>query len=184
MDWTVLATCVLIILARITDVSLGTIRTVCVVTGRRWLAWGLGFFEVLIWVTVVSRVIDNLNQPAYAVSYALGFATGNYVGMAIESWLALGQQVVRVFTRQGDYVAEQLRQAGYRVTRFDGRGRDGPVALLYTEIPRRRLRAALDHVHELDPHCYYTVDDIRVASSALLRQQQGSTGWASILKRK
>lgn len=184
MDATVLATCVLIILARITDVSLGTIRTVCVVTGRRWLAWGLGFFEVLVWVTVVSRVIGNLNQPAYAVSYALGFATGNYVGMAIESWLALGQQVIRVFTRQGDHVAAQLRQAGYRVTRFDGSGRDGAVALLYTEIPRRRLRAALDQVHELDPQCYYTVDDIRVASSALLRAQQHSTGWASILKRK
>ena len=50
MDFGVLATCLLIIVARIGDVSLGTMRTILVVQGRRWISWGLGFFEVLIWL--------------------------------------------------------------------------------------------------------------------------------------
>ncbi len=101
MDGTVLVTCLGIIIARILDVSLGTIRTVFVVKGRRGISWVLGFFEVLIWILVVSKVIGNLSEPLYAVSYAFGFATGNYVGITLEKWIAHGDQVVRVFTQEG-----------------------------------------------------------------------------------
>lgn len=94
-----------IVVARITDVSLGTLRTMNVMQGRRGVAWILGFCEILIWVFAVSKVIGNLQQPAYAIAYALGFATGNYVGMTFEKWIALGEQVVRVFTRAGAQIA-------------------------------------------------------------------------------
>jgi uncharacterized protein YebE (UPF0316 family) len=137
-----------------------------VTQGRRLLATGLGFFEVLIWVMAVSKVVQNLNRPMIAVSYAAGFACGNFVGLTIERWAAFGHQVVRVFSRQGEELAERLRTLGFRVTLFEGRGRDGPVHMLYAETERREVPKMLSASRAVDPRCYYVVDDIRVASSA------------------
>lgn len=183
MDETVLMTCLLIIIARITDVTLGTLRTVYVIQGRRGLSWILGFFEILVWIAAVSKVIQNLSYPAYAISYAFGFATGNYVGMTLEKWLATGRQVIRVFTREGKKIATQLRLEGFRVTSFAGEGRDGPIELLFIEIPRRKTSDVALFSREVDPKCFYTVEDVREASIATLMLHQ-ATGWRAILKKK
>jgi uncharacterized protein YebE (UPF0316 family) len=180
---TILLHCLLIVLARVTDVSLGTIRTINVVQGRRLLALVLGFFEVLIWVFVVSRVISQIQQPAYAVAYALGFALGNYVGMTIESRLALGRQVVRIFSRLGLEMAAAMRASGLRVTQFDGYGRDGPVQELFIEIGRREARNVIEQARTLDPGCFYMVDDVRLVSSAQMRVRERQ-GWLAVLKKK
>ncbi|MBD3163398.1 MAG: hypothetical protein GF346_13015, partial [Candidatus Eisenbacteria bacterium] len=54
MDGSLVLGSLLIIAARIADVSLGTLRTVFIVSGRRVVAFLVGFVEVLIWVVVVS----------------------------------------------------------------------------------------------------------------------------------
>lgn len=181
MDFNLL-TCCLIFCARICDVSLGTLRVVMVTQGRRGRAAMLGFFEVLIWVSAVSQVITNLRNPAYAVAYALGFACGNYVGLTVERWAAFGKQVVRVFSRQGEEMTESLRKVGFRVTLFEGRGRDGPVHSLYTETERRKVPELLTEARRIDPSCYYVVDDIRAASSVSDPPKRRSRLW--IRKRK
>ena len=183
MDGTVLITCVLIIGARITDVALGTLRTVYVIQGRRGVSWILGFFEILVWILAVSQVIQNLSYPAYAISYAFGFATGNYVGMTLEQWLATGRQVVRVFTREGRKIAIQLRSEGFRVTSFPGEGRDGPIDMLFIEVPRRKTSDIALFSREVDPKCFYIIEDVREASIATLMLHQ-PTGWRAILKKK
>ena len=157
--------CLLIFCARVGDVSLGTLRVVMVTQGRRGRAALLGFCEVLIWVFAASRVIGNLGKPHLAVAYAAGFACGNYVGLTIERWAAMGNQVVRVFSRRGEPLADELRQQGFRVTLFHGLGRDGPVHMLYAETERRRIPAILNEARRLDPQCFYVVDDVRIASS-------------------
>jgi uncharacterized protein YebE (UPF0316 family) len=184
MDANVLGVCLLIFVARIGDVSLGTIRTICVVNGRRGVAWILGFFEILIWIMVVSKVINNLNVPAYAIAYAFGFATGNYVGITIEKYLAFGEQVVRVFTRQGAALAADLRTAGFGVTQLSGEGRDGPVDLLFIETPRKIAPQAAQQAKKFDPDCFIVVDDIRSTSNAYARGPLQANGWMGILKKK
>jgi len=180
----VLGMCLVIVLARIADVSLGTIRTIMTIQGRRALALFISIFELLIWVFVVSRVIRDIQeQPAYGVAYALGFALGTYVGMTIERKLALGRQVVRIITRNGPELAQALRAAGFVVTQFDGYGRDGPVQELFIEVERREVPNVISEALRQDPRCYYMVDDIRHASSATLRARQAE-GWRSILKQK
>ena len=156
-----------IVLARVIDVSLGTFRTVAVVQGRRGLAWVLGFFEVLTWVLVVSEVLATVKDHTwFAIPYAIGFATGNYVGIAIEARLALGRQVVRIFTKDGARLAAALRDANFGVTEFDGRGKDGPVTMLFVEVERRTASEIVRIARAADPKCFYTMGDIRVASTA------------------
>ncbi len=184
MDANLILNCLLIVLARIADVSLGTLRTVSVIYGRRGLAFALGFVEVLIWIFVVSRVIGLAQEkPVYAVFYALGFATGNFIGITIEHLFAMGEQVVRVFTRQGHLMADTLRDEGFGVTEFDGRGRDGPVGLLFIQAPRKRVGELVERAREIDPTCYYVIDDVRHSSTASLHSQSPSL-WRSIVVRR
>jgi len=178
IDVSLVQTCVLIVVARIVDVSLGTLRVITVIQGRRALAFVLGFVEVLVWVFAVAQVITNLTHPLVAVCYAFGFACGNVVGMTIESWFALGEQVVRIFTRMHGKVAAALREQGWRVTEMPGEGRDGPIYLLFVQAPRRDIPRTIEHARTLDPACYYVVDDVRSVSS-LARSRQGSALRAS-----
>lgn len=184
-DIQVATTCLLIILARITDVSLGTIRTIAVINGLRGVSWLLGFFEVLVWILVVSQVIQKVHEnPLYPIAYALGFATGNFIGITVERRIAFGHQVVRVFTRVGPDMVRALREQGYVVTEFTGKGRDGPVDMLFIETERKTAREVLNFARKVDPNCFVVVDDIRLASAKLVEAQQQSGGWRSQLKRK
>ncbi|UCD74165.1 MAG: hypothetical protein JSV91_10280 [Phycisphaerales bacterium] len=186
MELEVLITCVLIFLARVADVSMGTLRTAWIVQGRRTLAFFLGFFEVLIWLVAVSSVIRNISDNWwYAIFYALGFATGNYVGITLEQKLAYGEQTVRIFTQMGREMADAFRAAGFGVTVFRGQGRDSEVDMCFIETRRRAVGRLLAQARLMDPQCYYIVDDVQVASTAPSRRAPSSpTGWRAIRKKK
>ena len=84
----ILLLCIEIFLARIIDVSLGTIRTVIVVKGKNLVGSILGFFEVTVWFLVVEQALTTSNSNIFIVlSYALGFATGTYIGGIISTKL-------------------------------------------------------------------------------------------------
>lgn len=178
-----LATGLLIYCARICDVSLGTMRTLMVVHGRRRIAFALGFFEVLIWVIAAAKVLHNLEQPFFAVMYALGAASGNFVGMTIERRVALGDQIVRIFTQRGREVAAHLRASGFGVFEIDGRGDVGSLGLLFVEARRRNAMQAIGLAREADPRCQYILDDVRLTSAVRSRLHE-PTGWRAIFKRK
>ena len=150
--------------ARVFDVALGVLRHASVLSGRTKSAWVIAFFEALIWVIVVSRVVGNLTSPVYAVAYAIGFASGNVVGILIERALGRGEQVVRIFTRHGAKMAEEFRNRGYRVTIFEGAGRDGPIQLLFIHVIRKAAPAVAPIAYEFDEECFIVVDDVRSSS--------------------
>lgn len=183
MPLDVVLTCGLIVLARMVDVSLGTLRTVFVVQGRGVVSFIIGFVEVLIWVVVVSKVVQNLDQPVYAVSYATGFALGTFLGVRIEGRIAVGQQVIRIFTRKGAEMEAAMRDKDFFVTVFDGRGRDGPIQLMFVKISRRCAHKALSIAREVDPSSFCVVDDIRFGGPLQPSLQQ-PTGWRAVLKKK
>ena len=178
-----LAMGLLVYFARICDVSFGTVRTLMVVNGSRRVAFLLGFFEVLIWVLAASKVLSRLDQPFFAVMFALGAASGSFVGMTIERRVALGEQVVRVFTQRGSEVAEALRGSGFPAIEMDGRGGTGPVALLFVEARRRNAMQVIRLARDVDPECHYVLDDVRLTSAVRSRLYE-PTGWRAIFKRK
>lgn len=80
----------LIFLARICDVTIGTLRIVMVAKGQKFWAPVMGFFEVLIWIVTMTKVVQNLDNWLCYIGYAGGFATGNLVGLLLEEKLAMG----------------------------------------------------------------------------------------------
>lgn len=150
---------VLIFCARICDVSIGTVRTILVITGHRYTSAALGFFEVTIWVLAVGGVIAYLSNPIALIAYAGGFATGVIVGMGIEDRIALGYRVVRAISPRLDVnLSERMREHGYRVTRVDGKGRSGPVEIAFMVIRRRELAQVRKLVDEIDPKAFISIE--------------------------
>ena len=146
--------------ARIVDQSLSAIRTIAIVQGRKRTAFVLGFVEVTIWLTVISQVLHKVkDEPWLGVFYALGFSTGNYLGILLEQRLAIGNLVLRVISaRRGRPMASALRQKGYSVTTFTGEGRFGPVTEVLVVCPRRKLGAVLEVVRAIEPDAFYITE--------------------------
>lgn len=159
---------VFIFLMRIVDVSMGTLRIIFVSKGFKYIAPLIGFFEILIWIIVVSRVIDNLDNWIGYVAYAGGFATGNFVGMKLEERLAIGHELVRVITnREAGELIRILKEKGFGVTSVNARGVDGEVALIYLIIKRKSLSEVVGLIKEYNPRALYTVEDIRSVSKEI-----------------
>jgi len=169
MEFSILQTGILIFFARVCDVSLGTVRTIITVQGRSVLAFFLGLFEVLIWITIVSTVVLQIKEsPILVVFYAFGYATGNVVGILVERKLAFGLVVLRVITSdKGGKMAERLRSMGLAVTIFTGEGMNGPVTELYMAIRRKDLPWILTLVKEEDPAAFYITEQARDVSKSL-----------------
>lgn len=175
----------LIFLLRIVDVSLGTVRTISLIHGRIGTAVTLGFFEVLIWITVVSQVITGVaKNPVLLVAYAAGFAAGNGAGILIERRLALGVQMLQVISQaRGEEIASALREAGQVVTAFTGEGRDGPVKMLLTTCQRRKIPAIIAAARAIDPEVFYVVEPVSDLRRKV-RLATRPTGWRSVGKIK
>jgi uncharacterized protein YebE (UPF0316 family) len=171
----------MIFCARICDVSIGTMRIIFVSKGKRNIAPLLGFFEVLIWIIVVSRVMQNLDNYLTYVAYAAGFATGNYVGMIIEERLAVGVQLIRVITHQkGGELLQQLSAGGFGATMVDARGAREDVALIYTIVPRNDLGKVLEIINTFNPKAFYSIEDVKATSEGIFPPKRPNTSFPFI----
>ena len=166
MNITVFITFWLIVLARITDVSLDTIRTVSIIQGRRMFAAVLGFFEAVVYICAVAKVLLNMNQPVYALAYGLGFAMGTYLGMLIEQRLAFGKQLVFLLTPKGPQLGEVLRAGKFNVAELKAHTRDGDLTVICVEIARREAQKVIRLASAVDERCVFIVNDIRLTDFA------------------
>jgi len=154
-----------IFLARILDVSLGTLRIMFVSKGMRGKATILGFIEVLIWIVIVAQIFQNLDNWVNYVAFAGGFATGTYIGMFIEERMKMGVQIFRIIVgEESENLALKLNEAHFRVTEIDGKGKYGPVKILFTVAKRKRWRDLAEVVNQHAPEAFYSVEDVKHVS--------------------
>ena len=107
----------IIFFGRICDVTLGTLRIIFVSKGERNKAPIVGFFEVLIWVCVISQIFQNATDFKVYLAYAAGYATGNYIGITIENKIAFGYQLFRIYTNKDcAELTKMLNQKGFGST--------------------------------------------------------------------
>ena len=156
---------VFIFLARICDVTIGTMRIIFVSRGMKVIAPVLGFFEIFIWIGAVGQIFQNLTNPFNYFAYAAGFAAGNYIGMLVEERLAMGLALIRIITqRDATNLIDYLRAAGYGVTVLDAQGKQGPGKVLFSGVKRKNIRDVEDAIHEFNPKAFYSIEDVRRAA--------------------
>ena len=174
---TVLLGALLIFVLRICDVSVGTLRTLYMVRGDRLRAVPLAFAESGIWVIAISRVMRDLDEPLKLFAYAAGFATGTFIGITLEKWIASGWLIVRIVGSDEDRgLVARVRGAGFGVTVVQGEGRQGPQSVLFVVTLRKRGPELLDLIRASDPDAFVTFDTVQTAMGGYLPQYPGPTG--------
>jgi len=161
-DWVVLP--LLIFISRSCDVSLATLRNVFIARNIRNVVPIIGFFEVLLWLVAISTVLGNLNNVAC---------------YKIEERLALGKQLVRIFTKlETAGFVQDLYAFGMGVTLMDARGSQGPVTVVFTTLNRKDLPILEAMIQKHIPNSFYTIEDIRKAKLGVFPENKGEGKFA------
>lgn len=158
----------LIFVARIVDVTFGTLRIIFVARGLRFLSAFVGFFEVLVWILAIGQVMQNLTNWVNYVAYSLGFSAGNWVGVSLEKKIAIGNLIVRIITRREAHeLVGFLRRSGYGVTSVEAQGETGPVNLIFTIVRRKKLPEIVGIIQRFNPNAFYSIEDVRFVNETI-----------------
>ncbi|HAE40744.1 MAG TPA: hypothetical protein DCG57_19240 [Candidatus Riflebacteria bacterium] len=186
MDMTVILTGLAVFMARIVDVSVGTIRIISIVNGRMKTAFVLGFIEVSIWLLVISTVLAKINEsPVIAVFYALGYASGNVAGILIEKRISVGSSLLRIISMEkGLELATEFKRLGFQVVSFDGIESDRAIKEIEIPCRRKDIDRLVDIARKIEPDAFFVTANIGVGPKIRYPVMQPPTGWRAIFKRK
>ncbi len=168
----------LIFLARICDVTIGTVRIVMVAKGQKFWAPVMGFFEVFIWIITMSKVMQNLDNFLCYIGYAGGFATGNLVGLLLEEKLAMGIVKIQIITaREAHLLIDALKKAGYGITHHEAQGSTEKVSIIYSIIKRTELNRVEEIIRSYNPRAFYSIEDVKFVSQGIYPIRPESMRW-------
>ena len=168
----------LIFLARICDVTIGTMRIVMVAKGQKFWAPVLGFFEVFIWIITMSKVMQNLDNWLCYVGYAGGFATGNLVGLLLEEKLAMGIVKIQIITRKdASKLIDALKIAGYGITHHPAKGGTENVSIIHTIVKRAEIQQVEEIIRNYNPKAFYSIEEVKFVNQGIFPVNTGSRRW-------
>lgn len=158
----VLILCIEIFLARLVDVSLGTIRTVIVVKGKNLVGSLLGFIEVTVWFLVVEQALTNASDNIFVViAYSLGFAVGTYLGGLLSKKLIKSKLEVQVVTSVDiKRMSKEIKKNGYAISIFklESLDRDKKY-MLFMEVDSNRFNYLKSIIKQFDPKAFIVVNE-------------------------
>ena len=147
----------IIFLSRVLDVAMGTYRVQMIVRRKKLIAGVLGFFEILIFILIVSKVIQDIGNWLNVIAYCSGFAIGNMIGIYISEKITKEIISIGIISRnkwQG--IEEKLREEGFGITRSIGYGKDGEVQILKVICERNYFPKVRDIALEHDRKVFIT----------------------------
>ncbi len=116
----------LILVAKVIEVAISTLRIIFIGKGLRKPGTALALVEILLWVFIASRVITGMQEtPLKGIYYSIGFALGVYLGSILENRLAVGKVLIQavIMKDEANTVINALRENGHGVTSMDAHGK-------------------------------------------------------------
>jgi len=142
---------VLIFTAMVFLVSMGTLRLVTTVKGKKIISAAVGFLEAALSITVITKIIQNATNTAVVLSYAAGFALGLYIGMVISDKLSKDIYSTNIISKGCSKQMEKLlRDGGFGVTCYNGSGREGDLNILNIISKKEHLPKLKQLVNQVD----------------------------------
>ncbi|PLX04075.1 MAG: hypothetical protein C0594_09625 [Marinilabiliales bacterium] len=167
----------LIFIARICDVSIGTLRIIFISKGKKHIAPVLGFFEVLIWIIAIGKIMQGSTGIVSYIAYAAGFAAGNYIGILLEERLAVGVVILRIITQKdAANLIGAIREEGFGVTVVDAEGAKGDVKILFMTINRKNMDLVVEMINKYNPSAFYSIEDVRLVNQGVF-PMKGKPRW-------
>lgn len=164
---------VVIFFGRIIDVSLGTLRIIFVSKGEKNKAPLIGFVEVFIWVVVISQILARANDMVSYLSYAAGYAAGNYIGLILENRIAYGIVLCRIYTQKNGYeLIQSLNKLNFGATMTHGEGSTNEVDIIETVVDRKEMKALEQAINQFDSNSFYVVEDVRTKKNGIFPKRK------------
>jgi uncharacterized protein YebE (UPF0316 family) len=152
----------LIFALRVVGISVHTLGMILTVQGRRLPAIIAGSINALLYVLAIGQVVANLNNLVNVAAYVVGFGVGTWIGMLLESRIALGFAEVHIISiERGKAVAAALREAGFGATQMFGQGREKPVGIVQAIVPRKGVHAVIQITEEVDAKAIVSVSEAK-----------------------
>ena len=144
--------CLAVCAAKIVEISVQSVKTVCMVKGERKLAAFLGFLECLVWGFVISAVISSLSRNVLLLlAYSIGYSSGLVLGSVIESKLALGTSSIQIMVDKENMekVEKYLKENNHGFTILSGRGSKDEMFVVIMILPRKTVREIMKKIREI-----------------------------------
>ncbi len=157
-------TYVAILVAKMVEVALMTVRMVLITKGERKIGAVIAFFEVVLWLLIVSTVLKDISSdPIKGVVYALGFSFGSYFGSKVEERIGIGVSEIKAIVKaeHGPEVVEHLRNQGYAVTVVEGKGKNLARHILFMYVKRKQVPEVIDDLTAVQGNAVITVSDTK-----------------------
>ncbi|MDD5087087.1 MAG: DUF5698 domain-containing protein [Candidatus Nanoarchaeia archaeon] len=153
----------LILISRIIDVSLGTLRIILANKGIKLYSAVIAFFEVLIWLLVITTIIKNLDNVAAYIAYCLGYALGTYFGVCLDEKISFGYIKLRIITKKNlAKMIEDLRPTKYVFISNSVNSSHGKIKIINAFLERKYLKKVIKRVKDRDPNAFYTIEDLKM----------------------
>ena len=168
----ILFLCIKIFFVRILDVSMGTFRTILTVKGKTLFASLIGFIEVFIWFVIVQEALKTDETSIFiAISYALGFATGTFIGGKLSKKFISGNLSVQIITSKAQELSSALREHGYAVTVIDVEGKYNTQDkyMLFIGINNKNLGNLQKITKEIDPSAFVVINETKYVENGFMK---------------
>ena len=149
--------CFKIFLSRILDVSLSSVRTMFVVKCNKIMASLIAFVEIFIWFYAAKEaLVSNSTSLCIIVSYALGYATGTFIGTLINEKFISGIYSLKVSLKGvNEKMIKKLNSICLDVVSLKGEGKN----ILFLEVDKKNYKELVNNIYMIDKYASIVIND-------------------------
>ena len=151
--------CFKIFLSRILDVSLSSVRTMFVVKCNKIMASLIAFVEIFIWFYAAKEaLVSNSTSLCIIVSYALGYATGTFIGTLINEKFISGIYSLKVSLKGvNEKMLKKLNSICLDVVSLKGKGKN----ILFLEVDKKNYKELVNNIYIIDKYASIVINDAK-----------------------
>jgi len=151
--------CFKIFLSRILDVSLSSVRTMFVVKCNKIMASLIAFVEIFIWFYAAKEaLVSNSTSLCIIVSYALGYATGTFIGTLINEKFISGIYSLKVSLKGvNEKMLKKLNSICLDVVSLKGEGKN----ILFLEVDKKNYKELVNNIYIIDKYASIVINDAK-----------------------
>ncbi len=150
--------CLKVFFARFIDVSLGTVKMMFIVKGRKLISTSIAFVEIIIWFIAAKEAITTSNSSLIIIlSYALGYATGTYIGTIINEKFISGVLLIQVISSTlGKREISKIKKQQFGVSAVETIDKK---YMLFISVEKKRLKECIEYLKTLDKNAFILLND-------------------------
>ena len=160
--------CLKIFMARVVDVTLGTIRTILLSKEKVIEPFIIAFFEVIIWFIVAKEALstaDKINNTMLiAIFYAAGYATGTLIGSKLSR--KFSKSMVKIEVISSKNIDDVLKGENILVNKIK---LNNKKILYFFDISGKSSKNIVEKINKIDKKCHVVVNDTRYVSSSIFK---------------